>query len=149
VGHRQGRPQHRLHHDGLTPGGGRELRRVREGAPPPAAPAPESRRGEQDRGEYRAHRLQARADPVRRQGRTGERSEPGGGEGGARSNRQGAVIKTLFLVVVAGVLSGAGHVLLSKGMRTGGDLTEAPTGLLGDLLARALANPYTVLGIVL
>jgi len=59
------------------------------------------------------------------------------------------VIKTLFLVVVAGVLSGAGHVLLSKGMRTGGDLTEAPTGLLGDLLARALANPYTVLGIVL
>jgi drug/metabolite transporter (DMT)-like permease len=59
------------------------------------------------------------------------------------------VIKTLVLVVIACVLSGTGHVLLSKGMRSVGDLIEAPTGLFGGLLVRALANPYTVLGVVL
>ena len=59
------------------------------------------------------------------------------------------MIKTLVLVVIACVLSGTGHALLSKGMRTVGDLTEAPAGLFGGLLARALTNPYTVLGVVL
>jgi len=59
------------------------------------------------------------------------------------------VIKTLVLVVIACVLGGAGHVLLSKGMRTVPDLTEAPTGLLGGLLARALGNPWTLLGVLL
>jgi drug/metabolite transporter (DMT)-like permease len=59
------------------------------------------------------------------------------------------VIKTLVLVVIAGVLGGAGHVLLSKGMRSVPDLTEAPTGLLGGLLARALGNPWTLLGVLL
>ena len=59
------------------------------------------------------------------------------------------MIKTLVLVVIACVLGGAGHVLLSKGMRTVPDLTEAPTGLLGGLLARALGNPWTLLGVLL
>jgi drug/metabolite transporter (DMT)-like permease len=59
------------------------------------------------------------------------------------------VIKTLVLVVIAGVLGGTGHVLLSKGMRTVPDLTEAPTGLLAGLITRALANPWTLLGVLL
>jgi drug/metabolite transporter (DMT)-like permease len=59
------------------------------------------------------------------------------------------VIKTLVLVVIATVLGGTGHVLLSKGMRTVPDLTEAPTGLIAGLLARALANPWTLLGVLL
>ena len=59
------------------------------------------------------------------------------------------MIKTLVLVVIATVLGGTGHVLLSKGMRTVPDLTEAPTGLFAGLLARALANPWTLLGVLL
>ena len=59
------------------------------------------------------------------------------------------MIKTLVLVVIATVLGGTGHVLLSKGMRTVPDLTEAPTGLIAGLLARALANPWTLLGVLL
>ena len=59
------------------------------------------------------------------------------------------MIKTLALVVIACVLGGAGHVLLSKGMRTVPDLTEVPTGLLSGLVARALGNPWTLLGVLL
>ena len=59
------------------------------------------------------------------------------------------MIKTLALVVIACVLGGAGHVLLSKGMRTVPDLTEAPAGLLSGLMARALGNPWTLLGVLL
>jgi drug/metabolite transporter (DMT)-like permease len=59
------------------------------------------------------------------------------------------VIKTLVLVVIAGVLGGTGHVLLSKGMRAVGDLTEAPAGLWGGMLTRALGNPWTLLGVAL
>jgi len=36
------------------------------------------------------------------------------------------MLKTLVLVLIATVVSGAGHVLLSKAMRTVGDLTEPP-----------------------
>ena len=57
--------------------------------------------------------------------------------------------KTLLLVVVAVVLGGAGHVLLSKGIRPVGDLTEAPSGRLGGMAARALSNPWLVLGVAL
>jgi drug/metabolite transporter (DMT)-like permease len=59
------------------------------------------------------------------------------------------VIKTLVLVVIAGALGGTGHVLLSKGLRAVGDFTEAPTGLLAGMAARALANPSTLLGVAL
>ena len=59
------------------------------------------------------------------------------------------MIKTLVLVVIATVLGGTGHVLLAKGMRTVPDLTEAPTGLIAGLLARALSNPWTLLGVLL
>ena len=59
------------------------------------------------------------------------------------------MIKTMVLVLIAGLLGGTGHVLLSKGMKTVGDLTEAPSSLLGGMVARANSNPWLILGVVL
>ena len=59
------------------------------------------------------------------------------------------MIKTVVLVLIAGLLGGTGHVLLSKGMKTVGDLTEAPTSLVGGMIARAVGNPWLILGVVL
>jgi len=59
------------------------------------------------------------------------------------------MLKTLVLVLIAGTLGGTGHVLLSKGMKTVGDLTEAESGQLGGMLARAVTNPWLLLGVVL
>ena len=59
------------------------------------------------------------------------------------------MIKTVVLVLIAGLLGGTGHVLLSKGMKTVGDLTEAPTSLVGGMIARAVSNPWLILGVVL
>ena len=59
------------------------------------------------------------------------------------------MLKTLVLVLIAGTLGGTGHVLLSKGMKTVGDLTEAPSGQLGGMIGRALTNPWLLLGVVL
>ena len=59
------------------------------------------------------------------------------------------MLKTLLLVVVAIVLGGTGHVLLSKGMKPGGDLTEAPAGRLGGMMARALSNQWVLMGVAL
>ena len=55
----------------------------------------------------------------------------------------------MVLVLIAGLLGGTGHVLLSKGMKTVGDLTEAPSSLLGGMVARAISNPWLILGVVL
>ena len=57
--------------------------------------------------------------------------------------------KTLILVVIAVVIGGTGHVMLSKGMRTVGDLTEAPATRVGGMVAAALSNPWLVLGVAL
>ena len=57
--------------------------------------------------------------------------------------------KTLLLVVIAVVIGGTGHVMLSKGMRTVGDLTEAPATRVGGMIAAALSNPWLVLGVAL
>ena len=57
--------------------------------------------------------------------------------------------KTLLLVVVAVVLGGAGHVMLSKGIRPVGDLTEAPSGRLAGMVTRALSSPWLVVGVAL
>ena len=43
------------------------------------------------------------------------------------------MIKTVLLVLVAGLLGGTGHVLLSKGMKTIGDLTEASADRVGGI----------------
>jgi drug/metabolite transporter (DMT)-like permease len=57
--------------------------------------------------------------------------------------------KTLILVVIAVVIGGTGHVMLSKGMRAVGDLTEAPATRVGGMVAAALSNPWLVLGVTL
>jgi drug/metabolite transporter (DMT)-like permease len=59
------------------------------------------------------------------------------------------MLKTLVLVVIASVLGGVGHVMLAKGMRAVGDLTEAPTGLVGGMATRALLDPWVVGGVAL
>ena len=59
------------------------------------------------------------------------------------------MVKTMVIVLIAAVLGGAGHVLLAKGMRPVGDLTEAPSHRLGGMVARALSNPWLILGVAL
>ena len=57
--------------------------------------------------------------------------------------------KTLVLVFIAAMLGGTGHVMLSKGMKTVGDLTEAPAGRLGGMIGRAVSNPWLLAGVAL
>jgi uncharacterized membrane protein len=59
------------------------------------------------------------------------------------------MVKTLVLVLVAAIIGGAGHVLLAKAMKNVGDLTEAPTGRLGGMIAGAVANPWLLIGVAL
>jgi drug/metabolite transporter (DMT)-like permease len=59
------------------------------------------------------------------------------------------VTKTLVLVLIAGLLGGTGHVMLAKGMKTIGDLTEAPSGRVGGMVGRTISNPWVLLGVVL
>jgi drug/metabolite transporter (DMT)-like permease len=59
------------------------------------------------------------------------------------------VIKTVVLVLIAGLLGGTGHVLLSKGMKTVGDLTEAPAARVGGMIRSAISNPWLLLGVTL
>ena len=59
------------------------------------------------------------------------------------------MLKTFVVVLVAVVLGGAGHVMLSKGMRPVGDLTEAPEGRLRGMVAQAISSPWVLLGVAL
>jgi drug/metabolite transporter (DMT)-like permease len=59
------------------------------------------------------------------------------------------MLKTVTLVLIAAVIGGTGHVLLAKGMKTVGDLTEAPSERVGGMVGRALSNGWVLLGIVL
>src|SRR5262245_17047351 len=68
----------------------------------------------------------------------------------ARSRPEGALmLKTMTIVLIAAMLGGAGHVLLAKGMRPVGDLTEAPSHRLGGMVMRAVSNPWLIFGVVL
>lgn len=59
------------------------------------------------------------------------------------------MIKTLVLVLIAGMVGGSGHVLLAKGMKTVGDLTEAPVSMVSGMVSRTLTNPWILLGVTL
>ena len=59
------------------------------------------------------------------------------------------MVKTFLLVLVAVIVGGAGHVMLSKGMKPVGDLTEAPSGRLGGMVARVLSNQWVIVGVAL
>lgn len=59
------------------------------------------------------------------------------------------MVKTMIIVMIAAALGGTGHVLLAKGMRPVGDLTEAPSHRLGAMVARAVSNPWLIFGVAL
>jgi uncharacterized membrane protein len=59
------------------------------------------------------------------------------------------MIKTLVLVLIATLLGGVGHVMLAKGMKTIGDITEAPSSRVGGMVGRALTNGWVLWGVVL
>lgn len=59
------------------------------------------------------------------------------------------MLKTFVLVLIAAIIGGTGHVMLSKGMKSVGDLTEAPAQRLGGMVARAVSSPWLLLGVVL
>jgi drug/metabolite transporter (DMT)-like permease len=59
------------------------------------------------------------------------------------------MVKTLVLVVVAATLAALGHVMLSKGMKTIGDMTEAPSGRLTSMVGRTVSNPWVLFGVLL
>jgi len=59
------------------------------------------------------------------------------------------MLKTVVLVVIAVVISGAGHVMLSKGMRSVGDLTDSAAGRLPAMVWSAVSNPWVLLGVAL
>jgi drug/metabolite transporter (DMT)-like permease len=59
------------------------------------------------------------------------------------------MLKTFALVLVAVLLGGTGHVMLSKGMKTVGDLTEASVSRLGPMVTRAVTSPWVLLGVTL
>jgi drug/metabolite transporter (DMT)-like permease len=59
------------------------------------------------------------------------------------------MLKTFIVVLVAAIIGGTGHTLLAKGMKTVGDLTEAPADRLGGMVGRAVSNPWLLLGVAL
>ena len=56
--------------------------------------------------------------------------------------------KTIVVLLVGVVISGLGHVLLSKGMRSVGELVQ-PAGPLGPRLIHAVTNPWVLSGVAL
>ncbi len=59
------------------------------------------------------------------------------------------MLKTFALVLVAVVLGGAGHVMLSKGMKSAGDLIEVGSSRFAPMIARAVMSPWVLLGVLL
>ena len=57
------------------------------------------------------------------------------------------MLKTIILVVIATTVGGAGHVSLSKGMKTIGDLTESTVGRLAPMVWSAVSNQWVLLGV--
>jgi len=59
------------------------------------------------------------------------------------------MLKTFAFMLVAVLFGGTGHVMLSKGMRSVGDLTEASLSRLGPMISQAVTNPWVLLGVAL
>ena len=59
------------------------------------------------------------------------------------------MLKTFILVVIATALGGTGHVMLSKGMKTVGDLTESTSDRVAPMVWHAVSNPWVLLGVAL
>jgi uncharacterized membrane protein len=59
------------------------------------------------------------------------------------------MLKTFAFMLVAVLFGGTGHVMLSKGMKSVGDLTEASLSRLGPMISHAVTNPWVLLGVAL
>ena len=59
------------------------------------------------------------------------------------------MLKTFVLVLIACLIGGTGHVMLSKAMRTVGDLTVAPGSLVGAMIVHAVSSPWLLIGVAL
>ncbi|MDD5628333.1 MAG: hypothetical protein PHU21_04670 [Elusimicrobia bacterium] len=59
------------------------------------------------------------------------------------------MVKTFIIVLIAVAIGGTGNVLLSKGMRTIGDMTEAGPGMFLPMAWRAVTNQWVLLGVAL
>ncbi len=59
------------------------------------------------------------------------------------------MLKTFVLVVIATVIGGTGHVMLSKGMKAVGDLTESAADRLTPMIWHAVSSPWVLLGVAL
>jgi len=57
------------------------------------------------------------------------------------------MLKTSILVVIAAMIGGTGHVMLSAGMRTVGDLTSAHAGR-GAMVWSAVSSPWVLFGVL-
>jgi drug/metabolite transporter (DMT)-like permease len=57
------------------------------------------------------------------------------------------MLKTIILVLIAALIGGTGHVMLAKGMKTVGDLTEAPRAHLAGMVGRAVSSPWLLVGV--
>lgn len=59
------------------------------------------------------------------------------------------MLKTFALVLVAVLLGGTGHVMLSKGMRTAGALAAASPSPFSQMTTLAVTSPWVLLGVAL
>jgi drug/metabolite transporter (DMT)-like permease len=59
------------------------------------------------------------------------------------------MLKTVILVTIAGLIGGTGHVMLSAGMRTVGDLTESAAGGRASMVWAAASHPWVLVGVFL
>jgi drug/metabolite transporter (DMT)-like permease len=59
------------------------------------------------------------------------------------------MLKTVILVTIAGLIGGIGHVMLSAGMRTVGDLTESAAGGRASMVWAAVSHPWVLGGVFL
>ncbi len=57
------------------------------------------------------------------------------------------MLKTFVLVVIATLIGGSGHVMLSKGMKSIGDLTESAADRIAPMVWSAVSSPWVLLGI--
>lgn len=59
------------------------------------------------------------------------------------------MLKTFVVLAIAVLLSAVGHVLLSKGMKEVGDVSQQTVQTVGSMLLRVITNKTLLLGVAL
>ncbi|OLC15662.1 MAG: hypothetical protein AUH29_07340 [Candidatus Rokubacteria bacterium 13_1_40CM_69_27] len=57
------------------------------------------------------------------------------------------MLKTFVLVLIAAIIDGSGHIMLSRGMKLMGDMTEAPAHRLAGMVGCAVSKPWLRAGV--